>query len=232
MFSGLERRRGGWLVTANLDFLRRYVVDPKMRELYDEADVRVADGMPLVWASRLQGDPLPERVPGSSLVWLLVARAATEGRSVYFLGGASDANERAARVLTDKHPTLKICGSSSPQLSSPPSPEEIHAVKTAMVAAQPDIALIALGSPKQEQLIQALRRDLPSTWFVGIGISLSFVAGDIKRAPRWMRTIGMEWSHRMIQEPRRLIKRYLVHDLPFAFQLFARAALVRLKGRS
>jgi N-acetylglucosaminyldiphosphoundecaprenol N-acetyl-beta-D-mannosaminyltransferase len=232
MFFSLKNRRGGWLVTANLDFLRRYVTIPEMRELYDEADVRVADGMPLVWACRLQGDPLPERVPGSSLVWLLVERAAAEGRSVYLLGGASDANHRAARVLVDKHPALKICGSSSPQLSSPPSSEEIHAVKAAMVAAQPDIALIALGSPKQEQLIRALRKDLPSTWFVGIGISLSFVAGDIKRAPTWVRRIGMEWVHRMVQEPRRLMKRYLVHDLPFAFQLFARAILVRLKGSS
>jgi N-acetylglucosaminyldiphosphoundecaprenol N-acetyl-beta-D-mannosaminyltransferase len=215
------------LVTANLDFLRRYASDAEVRELYDHADIRVADGMPLVWACRLQGQPLPERVPGSSLVWLIAERASREGRSVYLLGGDLRANERAAQVLLGKYPALKLCGRSSPQIDSPPSEAEIMTVCTELEQLQPDVLLVALGSPKQEWLIHALRALLPCTWCIGIGISLSFVAGEIRRAPAWMRRSGLEWFHRMCQEPRRLTKRYLIDDLPFALRLFGKAFLQR-----
>jgi len=228
LFTCLRERRGGWLITANLDFLCRYTRDAQMRELYDAADIRVADGMPLVWACRIQGDPLPERVPGSSLVWLLVERAAQEGRSIYLLGGAAGAHERAGKVLVDKYPGLNLCGSSSPRLGNPPSLADVEVVLADLAGLQPDILLVALGSPKQEQLIRALRKHLPATWMVGVGISLSFIAGDLKRAPRWVRKLGLEWVHRMWQDPARLARRYLVDDLPFAVYLFSRTLLLRL----
>jgi N-acetylglucosaminyldiphosphoundecaprenol N-acetyl-beta-D-mannosaminyltransferase len=230
MFTALADARGGWLLTANLDFLRRYVRDEHMRALYDSADLRVADGMPLVWACRLQGTPLPERVPGSSLVWLLVERAAREGRSVYLLGGTADANAGARKVLAERFPGLKLCGGSSPYLASPPSPGEVDGLRAELARHRPDILLVALGSPKQEQVIQVLRGDFPSTWMVGVGISLSFVAGEIKRAPVWMRQAGIEWVHRMFQDPRRLAKRYLAQDLPFVMRLLPHALLNRRRG--
>jgi N-acetylglucosaminyldiphosphoundecaprenol N-acetyl-beta-D-mannosaminyltransferase len=229
IFAGLQEGRGGWLVTANLDFLQRYVREPHVRALYDSADIRVADGMPLVWASRIQGDNLPERVSGSSLVWLMVERAAQEGRSVYLLGGASDANQRAGEVLVDRYPSLRLCGGCCPRISSPPSRSEVESVIAEMAEARPDILLVGLGSPKQEQLIHALRAHLPSTWMVGVGISFSFVAGDVRRAPVWMRKVGMEWIHRMLQDPTRLAKRYLIDDVPFALRLFPHALWTRLQ---
>ena len=229
LFASLRAGRGGWLVTANLDFLRRYVCDSVVRALYDEAEIRVADGMPLVWACRLQGESLPERVPGSSLVWLLAERAAREGRSLYLLGGAPGANEGARRILADRYPTLKLCGGSSPVVGSPPSPSEIANVLAELAGARPDILMVGLGSPKQEQLIRALRAHLPATWMIGVGISFSFMAGDLKRAPVWMRNAGAEWVHRMLQDPRRLTKRYLIEDLPFALRLFPHAIMARLR---
>src|SRR3954449_9066227 len=96
LFESLASGRGGWLVTANLDFLRRHVKDPRARALYDQADVTVAAGMPLVWAARLQGDDVPERVAGSSMVALVAERAAAEQRSLYLLGGAPGAAGKAA----------------------------------------------------------------------------------------------------------------------------------------
>jgi N-acetylglucosaminyldiphosphoundecaprenol N-acetyl-beta-D-mannosaminyltransferase len=231
LFSSLRGGQGGWLVTANLDFLRRYVHDVEARELYDAADLRVADGMPLVWACQLQGDRLPERVAGSSLLWSLAERAAVEGRSIYFLGGAAGANQGAREILAKKYPGLKVCGGSSPTISSPPSPTEIEGVLSDLAAARPDILLVGLGSPKQEQVILALRDRLPATWMIGVGISFSFIAGDVKRAPVWMRQAGIEWIHRMLQDPGRLLKRYLVHDLPFALRLFPHALLHRLRRR-
>jgi len=231
MFAALAAARGGWLVTANLDFLRRYVVDTSSRALYDSADLRVADGMPLVWACKIQGTPLPGRVPGSSLVWLLVERAAREGRSVYLLGGTPEANAGAAKVFGERYPGLRLCGRSSPMLGNPPSPVEIEGVISELGRCKPDIVLVALGSPKQEQVIQALRLHFPSTWMVGVGISLSFVAGEIRRAPTWMRKAGLEWVHRLLQDPRRLAKRYLVDDIPFVLRLFPHVLVKRLGNR-
>jgi len=231
MFSSLRAGRGGWLVTANLDFLRRHSREPEARALYDEADLRVADGMPLVWACRLQGQRLPERVPGSSLVSLLAERAESEGRSIYFLGGAPGANEGARTALVAKHPHLKICGGASPTLGSPPSDGEIKTVLSELVVAKPDILLVGLGSPKQEHVIRALRGHLPATWMIGVGVSFSFLAGDVKRAPVWMRKAGIEWVHRMFQDPGRLAKRYLIDDLPFALRLFPHALAARFFRR-
>jgi N-acetylglucosaminyldiphosphoundecaprenol N-acetyl-beta-D-mannosaminyltransferase len=223
MFGALARGRGGWLVTANLDFLRRHVKDPQARALYEQADVTVADGMPLVWAARLQGDDLPERVAGSSMVALIAARAAAEGRSLYFLGGSPGASAKAAGILTERHPGLRIVGTSSPMVSDPATPEQLAPIREELVRLRPDILLVGLGSPKQEKLIHALRDTLPAAWMIGVGISFSFIAGDVRRAPRWMQKTGLEWMHRLAQEPRRLAHRYLVEDIPFAFSLFAHA---------
>lgn len=220
LFSQLARGRGGWLVTANLDFLRRHVKDPQARALYDQADVCVADGMPLVWAARLQGDELPERVAGSSMVSLIAERAAAENRSLYLLGGAPGAAAKAAAILTTRYAGLRIVGTSSPMLSSPPTSAELEPIRAELAQRKPDLLLVGLGSPKQEQVIQALRPHLPAAWMIGVGISFSFIAGDVRRAPPWMQKTGLEWIHRMAQEPKRLAHRYLVDDLPFAFSLF------------
>jgi N-acetylglucosaminyldiphosphoundecaprenol N-acetyl-beta-D-mannosaminyltransferase len=223
VFGALARGQGGWLVTANLDFLRRYVHDAGARTLYDAADIRVADGMPLVWAARLQGDVLPERVAGSSLVGLLAERAAHEGCSLYLLGGAPGASARAAEVLRGRHPGLIIAGTSSPRISDPPLFEEVEPLREELRRLRPDLVLVGLGSPKQEKLIAELRDALPSSWLMGVGVSFSFLAGDVRRAPVWMQRTGLEWIHRLAQEPRRLARRYLIEDLPFSVSLFAHA---------
>ena len=225
MFDALERGKGGWVITANLDFLRRYVKQPHARELYDEADIRVADGMPLVWAASLQGDHLPERVAGSSLIWLLAERAAAAGRSISLLGGDPGAGEACAAELERRNPGLRICGVSSPWFSNPPTAEEVEQTTAALEQAKPDILLVGLGSPKQELVIRALRDRFPNTWMIGVGLSFSFVAGTVRRAPPVLRKLGLEWVHRLAQEPRRLARRYLVEDLPFAFELLANTAL-------
>src|SRR6185436_8596928 len=184
MFGALAAGQGGWLVTANLDFLRRHVKDPQARALYDQADVAVADGMPLVWAARLQGDDVPERVAGSSMVALVAERAAVEQRSIYLLGGAPGAADKAAGILTTNFPGLRVCGTSSPMVSAPPTPAELAPLREELLRLRPDILLVGLGSPKQEHLIQALRPLLPGCWMIGVGISFSFIAGDVRRAPR------------------------------------------------
>ncbi len=224
VFDSLARRIGGWLVTANIDFAQRSQSDPECAALYAEADLMVADGAPLVWASHLAGVPVPERVAGSDLVWLLAERAAAEGRSLYLLGGEGDAGQRAAETLKERYLELRIAGVSSPWLSSPPSAEELAPVIEDVVRCKPDVVYAAMGSPKQEYVIRALSQALPETWFMGCGISLSFIAGDVPRAPAWMQRTGLEWLHRLVQEPGRLARRYLLQNLPFTLRLLYGAA--------
>lgn len=228
MFASLAQGQGGWIVTANLDFLRRHVRDSAVRSLYAQAEIVVADGMPLVWAARLQGDRLPERVAGSSLIWQIAARAASEWRSLYFLGGDPDVNQKAIAVLRQRWPAVSIVGTSSPLVQSPPTPAQLAALKDDVVGARPDILLVAMGSPKQEHVIRALRPALPRCWMIGVGASFSFVAGTQRRAPPWMQQAGLEWTWRLALEPRRLARRYLIDDLPFSIELFARSAIRRL----
>ena len=228
VFAELADGRGGWVVTANLDILRRYVLDSDARALYDAADLRVADGMPLVWAATIADEPLPERVAGSSFALELAEQAAREGRSLYLLGGAPGAAKRCCSVLERRFPSLTIAGTAAPLVSAMPVWEEVERIAEEM-GDPADIVLVGLGSPKQEYLIAKLRQRFPRSWFVGVGVTFSFVAGTLPRAPRWMQRAGVEWVHRMVHDPRRLAKRYLVDDLPFAFWLFASSAWRRAR---
>jgi len=229
LFAALAKQRGGWLITANLDFLRRYYKDPRMQVLYAQADLRVADGMPLVWAAYLQGTPLPERIAGSSLLRPLAERAAREGRSVYFLGGNGNSAEGASRLLKQQFPELRVAGFSSPWLPVEPDDAAVEPTRQVLTEARPDIVLVALGSPKQEWLIAKLRRSLPAAWFIGVGMSFSFTTGEMARAPGWMQRSGLEWVHRLVSEPKRLGKRYLWHDAPFGIELLGRSLLARFR---
>lgn len=223
VFDELDAGRGGWVITANVDHLKRYAEDPSIRELCSEADWIVADGMPLLWAARLMGEPLPGRVAGSDLVWMLAEQAARRGRSLFLLGGEGGAAESAGRRLRERWPALRIAGTHSPRISADPTPAELDGIREKLRSARPDLVYCAFGAPKQERVIRALHRDLPRCWWLGVGISLSFIAGRVGRAPRWMQRLGLEWVHRLAQEPRRLARRYLVDDLPFALRLLAHA---------
>jgi len=231
LLNELDAGRGGVLVTPNLDHVRRYVSDVSFRVLVAEADLIVADGMPLVWASRLQGTPLPERVAGSNLISSLAAAAADRGRSVYFLGGSPKTAEGAARILHARHPHLKVAGWHTPVMGFENNPREMAAMIADLSAAKPDIVYVALGSPKQERLIARLKKILPGSWWLGVGNSFSFLCGDVKRAPAWMQKSGLEWVHRLGQEPRRLFKRYIATGIPFAIAMLGRSAMRGIPNR-
>jgi N-acetylglucosaminyldiphosphoundecaprenol N-acetyl-beta-D-mannosaminyltransferase len=219
--TGLERGRGGWVITPNLDHLRSYRRRPELRGHFHAADLVLADGMPLIWASRLQATPLPERVAGSDLIWSLSREAARRGASVYLVGGNPGSAEAAARVLREAAPGLEVAGAHSPPMGFLDNTDERRRTEADVAAAAPDIVYVGLPLDKQVELIPRLRRHLPDAWFLGLGISFSFVCGEVSRAPRWMRASGLEWIHRLAQEPRRLARRYLVEGLPFTLALFA-----------
>ncbi len=221
----LTSNRGGVVVTPNLDHLRRCVRDLNFGALVAEADLIVPDGMPLVWASRIQGTPLPERVAGSNLISSLSAAAAESGRSIFLLGGAEGTAEGAAKLLIERHPNLKIAGTFCPRLGFDKNPKQMAEIAQKLTETKPDIVFVALGSPKQEHVIAKLRPSLAGAWWLGVGVSFSFLTGHVKRAPLWMQRLGIEWLHRLFQEPRRLFKRYVVVGIPFASSLFSRATV-------
>lgn len=229
ILAALSAGRGGWVITPNLDHLRRARHDAAYRALLSEADLIVADGMPLVWASRLQGTPLPERVAGSSLIHTLSEAAALRGQRLFLLGGAPGSAARAATVLAERFPGLPVAEYDEAPYGFEHDRDAMARLCDRLTKLRPAIVFVALGSPKQEQLIRQLRETLPDAWWLGVGISFSFVAGQVRRAPRWMQNAGLEWAHRLAQEPVRLGRRYLIDGPPFAMSLLWRAGLVRCR---
>ena len=223
----LRRQQGGWIVTPNLDHVRRCSEDSHYATTVRKANLRLADGMPLVWASRLKRTPLPERVAGSDLIYSLSKGLGEEGKSVFLLGGEPGTADAAGKVLKARYPKLVIAGAHCPPVGFEHDPKEMKKIEDQLRATRPDLVFVALGSPKQEYLVETLRDRFPTTWWIGVGISFSFVCGRVKRAPKWMQRCGLEWMHRLTQEPRRLAKRYLFHGLPFAAHLLIRSGLRR-----
>ena len=230
VMSALSDNRGGVIVTANLDHLRRYGTDPTYRRVAQDAELVVADGAPLIWASHVQGTPLPERIAGSNLIFSLSETAAKHGRSIFLLGGNEGTDKEAAEKLKALYPGLKVAGTTCPPIGFDKNEAQLNDVIGTLKQKQPDIVYVALGSPKQELFIDRIKRELPNAWWVGVGISFSFVTGDVKRAPEWMQNTGLEWVHRLSQEPKRLAKRYLVQGIPFGLRLMG-SALVNRKNK-
>ncbi len=227
IFASLNQNVGGWVMTPNVDILRRWKRNPDFRELTRDVSLCVADGMPLVWASRIAGTPLPQRLNGTNLTRNLISEAARQNRSVFFLGGAPGTADQAAAKMLESHPNLRIAGTHCPPIGFEDDDAELDKLHAAIDQSDADIVLVALGSPKQERLIQSVRSRLPGAWWLGVGATFDFLSGRIPRAPKWMQQCGLEWTHRLSQEPRRLAHRYLVDDLPFAVGMLAHSAGTR-----
>jgi N-acetylglucosaminyldiphosphoundecaprenol N-acetyl-beta-D-mannosaminyltransferase len=221
--------RGGRIITPNVDIVRQVRTSPEARDHIYLSSLVVADGAPLVWASRIAGQPLPGRVAGSDLIWTLSGALASQRRSIYLLGGEPGAATGAADRLLQTYPGLRVAGLESPAFGFDHRPDEYDAVCERARAAAPDMVFVGLGFPKQERVIARLSAMMPSTWFMGCGAAIGFVAGTHRRAPRWMQKSGVEWLHRLGSEPRRLAERYLVHDLPFAVRLLSSSTWIRLR---
>lgn len=219
---------GGWILTANVDIVRAIGRNRDLVQLASTATLTVADGMPLVWAGRIAGDVIPERVTGCSLLYTLTDAAARDGKSVFILGGAPGVPQRAATALQARSPGLKIAGVAAPPVGFDASEESLRQVIDTVVLAQPNLVMIGMGFPKQEQMIRRLRAEMPNAWYIGCGAAIPMASGDSKRAPVTMQRLGLEWLHRLIHEPRRLARRYLRDDLPFAISLLAGAAVRRV----
>jgi N-acetylglucosaminyldiphosphoundecaprenol N-acetyl-beta-D-mannosaminyltransferase len=209
----VDARRGGFVVTPNVDHLVVARRDARLRDAYARASLSLADGMPLIWMARALGTPLPEKVSGSDLLGPLMARAATQHRRVFLLGGTPAVSATASDRLTHDYPGLTIAGRDCSIWSPEAGPAADAALVTAIRRAHTDLVIVALGSPKQEICMARIADAVAPAVLLGLGASLDFVAGAVRRAPAWMSAAGFEWLYRLAQEPGRLAHRYLVRDL-------------------
>ncbi len=196
-----------YVVTANVDFLVQSLRDTVLRRILVDADLVLCDGTPLVWASRWLGNPLPGRAAGADLVPLLLRRAEREGWKIFMLGGAEGVAAEAAQKIAQNYPTLPPVAYYSPPFK-PLAQMDNAEISRRIAAAKPDILLVGFGCPKQEKWISMHYRTLGVPVAIGVGGTIDFLAGRMKRAPRWMRHTGAEWLFRLAQEPRRLFRRY------------------------
>jgi N-acetylglucosaminyldiphosphoundecaprenol N-acetyl-beta-D-mannosaminyltransferase len=222
-----------FFITANLNYAMLADGDPRLRDLNERAAFVLADGMPLVWWSRLGRRSLPERVAGSDLIYGMCERAAQKGHRIYLLGAAPGVADEAATNLRQRYPGLQIVGVECPPFRQPTADEERQQIER-IRAARPDILFVAFGQPKGEFWIAERLERLGVPVCVQVGATLDFVAGRVRRSPRWMQKTGLEWVYRMLQEPRRLAGRYrdnlaFLLRAAFAprFRRERRAALVR-----
>jgi N-acetylglucosaminyldiphosphoundecaprenol N-acetyl-beta-D-mannosaminyltransferase len=210
---------GGSVFTPNIDHIVLCEDDARLQSAYASVSLSLVDGMPVLWASRLLGGPLPEKVSGSDLVEPLIARAAAGRWRVYLLGGSPGVAVAAREVWSRRYPLLSIVGAEAPFLDMSLDPSTRCDVVEQVKAARPDLVLVALGNPKQEYWIHENRERLRPAVMVAVGGALDFVAGTIPRAPRWMSAGGLEWLYRLRREPRRLWRRYLLRDPKFLIVL-------------
>jgi len=218
-----------YFITANLHYAMLTESDTRLKPLNAGAAFLLTDGMPLVWASRWRTRKLPERVAGSDLVPALCGWAADHSYRIFLLGGGPGVAEEAARRLQERFPDLEIAGTAAPDLNVM-SPEDRRQLFSKIRAGRPHILFAAFGQPKGELWLAEYCEELGVPVTVQVGASLDFVAGRVRRSPRWMQRVGLEWVYRLWREPRRLVRRYLA-NATFAIRMLLRDVVTRRDRR-
>ena len=213
--TAVSSREPSYMVTCNVDHLVKLKGDIHFRQVYKEAGVTLADGMPIVWASRLLGTPLKQRVAGSDILTELGYQFELKRYRIFFLGAAEGVAEAAKHELLQRFPAMNIVGCFSPSYGYETDEAENEKIVTMLREAKPDIVFVGVGAPKQEKWIHRYYKEYRAPVSVGIGATFDFLAGTVKRAPRLFQRSGTEWLWRLLQEPRRLWKRYLIEDAQF-----------------
>jgi N-acetylglucosaminyldiphosphoundecaprenol N-acetyl-beta-D-mannosaminyltransferase len=206
--------RSSHVVTVNAQFVEIARRDLRFANILRRADLSVTDGVPLVWASRFLGRPVPERVNGTDLMVMLCQAASVNGSSVYLLGGRPGAAEGAVRNLIQAYPGLRVVGVDCPPYGFEQDQCVVSAVADRIQACKPDLLFVGLGAPKQEYWIES-HSHLPAKVMIGVGGSFELIGGMVMRAPRILQKAGCEWLWRLCMDPARLWKRYLVGNTVF-----------------
>lgn len=208
----IRERKPSYIVTPNADTVVKVQKDAHFRRIYEGATLSVPDGMSLIWAGHFLGTPFKEKVSGSDVFVQACRAASRKGWRVFLLGARPGIAQQAAKNLQRDMQDLKVVGTYSPSFGFESKDEENERIVAMIQQAKPDIVFVALGSPKQEKWMDKYKDACGVPVYVSVGISFDFVAGTVKRAPLWMQRAGLEWFWRLLVEPKRLWKRYLVED--------------------
>lgn len=209
----IQKKNCSYVVTPNVDHIVRLEKDEELQKVYKNASLILIDGKPLIWISKWYKTPIKEKISGSDLFPRVCQLAANKNYTMYLLGAAEGVADTAARNLMKKYPGLNIVGTYSPPFGFEKNEQEMNKIKTQIQDVHPDILIVGLGCPKQEKFMYYHCKELGVPISFGLGASIDFEAGNIKRAPKWMSNHGLEWLYRFSKEPKRLFKRYFVDDL-------------------
>jgi len=207
----IERRHGAQHVVLNAGKVVLMEDEPGLRDIIAECEIINADGQSVVWAGRLLGWSVPERVTGIDLMDRLLLESEARGWSVYFLGATPEVLSACVTEVLRRYPDLRVSGSRDGYF------DDSDAIAAEIARVAPHVLLLGMPSPRKELLLHEWRARLPETFAMGVGGSFDIWAGKSERAPVWMRTAGLEWAYRLVQEPSRMWKRYLVGNVRFAW---------------
>jgi len=209
----VERRTPCQIVGVNVDQALRVIEDEYSHRIFDEAELVFTDGKPIIWMAKSLKRPIVEKISGPDLMMLLCERAARKGHKIFLLGCAEGVAAQAARNLQEKYPGLECVGTYSPPFGFEKDPQEMQKIIGMLRESGADQLFVGMGSPKQDIFIYENmdKYEIPVSY--SMGAAIDFIGGSVKRAPKWMSDHGLEWLHRLLQNPKRLWKRYLVDDM-------------------
>lgn len=213
----IEKKKPSLVVTPNVHHINILQKDNEFRKIYKHASLVIPDSTPLLWVSKILRKPLKERVTGSDLLPLFCKTVTEKKYKLFFLGAAPGIAKKAAETLIQQNPGLEIIGTYSPYLDFENDEKENRKIVDMIKKCNPDVLFVCLGSPKQEKWSWKHKDEINIPVIICVGAAFDFVGGKVKRAPKWMQKLCLEWFFRLCQEPRRLWKRYLIGNVIFAW---------------
>ena len=209
----IDGKKTSYVVAVNTDVVIKMERDDYLRKISDEAALTLVDGKPLVWISKWIKHPVKEKISGSDLVPKLCQVANEKGYTIFIVGGKDGVADKATANLEREFRNIRIAGTYSPPLGFENDEEEIKRINQKITNANPDILIACFGCPKQEKWVYENYEKYNAAVSICAGATVDFLAGNVKRAPRWMSDCGLEWFYRFLQEPKRMFKRYFLDDL-------------------
>jgi N-acetylglucosaminyldiphosphoundecaprenol N-acetyl-beta-D-mannosaminyltransferase len=208
----IKTRHKSYVVPINVDVVMKIEKDRYLKKIVDNADLVLVDGKPLIWISKWHKCPVKAKVSGSDLVPLLCETAARKGYSIFIIGGKEGVAKKAKENLEKKYSNIKVVGTYAPPCGFEREQEELDKINYLISKVQPDILIGCFGCPKQEKWIYENYKKYDATLSICAGATVDFLAGNVKRAPKWMSEHGFEWAYRFLQEPKRMFRRYFIED--------------------
>lgn len=209
---GLNKKKS-YVVAINVDVVMKIEKDAYLKRIVDQADMVLVDGKPLVWIGKMHGNPIKAKISGSDLVPLLCEVATRKEYSIFIIGGKNGVADLAKENLQHRNPGIKIVGTYAPPFGFEKDEVELNKINLMISESHPDLLIASFGCPKQEKWIYENISKYNAKVSICAGATVDFLAGTVKRAPRWMSEHGLEWFFRFMQEPKRMFKRYFIEDV-------------------